>query len=256
MVDILENTESRIDVNKLAEEVYGFIKQKSDPREAREDANIILLMGSNDHETAAKKANELWKEDKTRIIVTTPKKGRFSPESTNEISEADDYNNILLRLKSEEKDGTKITIIHDPISENTIEELEALIPELEKEGVVAKSILLVDIPVHQKRAYLNAKKLLPDLKFVNCPANSEFDITVPENQCRLVEEVERLTVYKDLVRPYISREMLETTAKLRRHLINTGVYKKSEHHPRSLYEHKVPNRFYKHGERAGEWDES
>ncbi|MBI2103763.1 YdcF family protein [Candidatus Woesebacteria bacterium] len=250
MVDIVQSKEAPFSPIKLADKIYSFVHQPPDPIEKRKGANIILLMGGNQHEASARKAYELWKEDSTRVIITTTKAGKFSPENSTQISEADDYYNILMNLRnSDTQVASNIQVIHTPISENTIQELKNFPEILSEHGISINKVLLVDIPVHQKRAYLNALKLKPNVEFVNCPNDSSFDTSNPDNQLRLVQEVERYTVYKDMETPLIPMDIMRACAQLRRYLSNIGKYSKERHNPRSLYETNVPERFYKHGEK-------
>ncbi len=222
------DTESLVvNQQQIAETIYGFLQQK-DSKESRKGANVILLMGGANLDDVTKKVFEIWQEDKTRVIVTSPEKGYFSGEY--DELEADRYYHELVKLGV-----PKDKIIHKPISKNTIEEFENFPRLLEKAGVTPNKVVIIDRPVHQKRAFLNALKLQPTIKFVNAPADENFDLSLPENQLRCVSEIERLISYRDLVRPTIPMEILRDTAKLRGILKQQGVHERERDHPRYLY---------------------
>ncbi|GEM_PF-7020599 len=218
---------SEVNQVELAQQVYGWLQQPGNS-EIRKGANVILLMGGSNLDDVTQKAFELWSEDENRFIVTTPDKGKFSGDYSEPESER--YFSKLVELGIPQE-----KILHKPVSKNTIEELDNLPTLLEEAGIKPTRVVIVDRPIHQKRAYLNALKLQPNIKFANAPADEDFDLQEPMNQLRTVEEIERLISYKDLVRPDIPMQVLRATAKLRETLKLQGIYEREKVHPRHLY---------------------
>lgn len=249
MVDTLKSTERSQTPTQLAEAVRQFVEQPADPIEKRSGANVILLMGGGSHEATAKMAYELWREDPNRVIINTTLRGTFSPESANTIPESEDYFRILSYLKENDKDSREnMQVFHKPVSTDTIKELMNFLPILESAGIKTCKVIIVDTREHQQRAYRNALKLQKGIEFINCPAGEELDPTEPEVQLRLIQEIERYTLYKDMITPHIPFEVMRAVVSLKKHLVKTGVYRDLEHNARQTVKQEDQGRLYKKGE--------
>ncbi len=226
MSDIDRLTETR-NISTAVSNVYEYLKTEDLP-EAREGTNVILLMGGSELEDITQKTYEMWLEDPSRVIVSTALRGKYSGDYPE--SEAERYFKRLVEL------GVPADkIIYEATSKNTIDELERLEPLLYEHGITPTKVLIVDRPIHQRRAFLNAIKIKPGIHFVNAPSEESFDLTDPENQVRIVEEIGRLISYKSLRRPDIPMDILRSTAEIRSELRKQGTYIRDEHHPRYHY---------------------
>lgn len=254
MSDTLHPTERNLSNAELASKVYSFVEQKPDPETDYAGASAILLMGGDNHLATAKRAFELYLKTGLPIVCTT-NAGYFSEETSRNIPEAEDYKRLLTDLENsyssehpEHQKHMRLFCRPNPDCTDTLKELIYFQAPLQEAGIAVKKVLMVDSPIHQQRAWRNACETVPNIEFVNCPAEVRFDPSNTKVQKRLIAEIERLSVYVDTGMVEIPIGILRAASELRNRLRKDGKYIKDKDHPRVLYKADPPEKFWRPGE--------
>lgn len=151
-------------------------------------ADVIFICGGSSL-LPVKKAAELYELGLASKIVVISNWGTFSAPETKAKGEAYQFARELMRLGVPKKD-----IYWQSLIGNSLEEAREALPFMQKHGLNPKTILLVDRPVHQRRAWATFTKWNPEIKFINVPADEPLKEN-KETKERVIAELERLVKY-------------------------------------------------------------
>ena len=185
-------------VKSAAIKIWDFLKIK----DAAHKADAIFILGSSSL-LPVTKAAELYKKGFSKKIVFISTGGTFTNPKW-KAGEAKTYLRKLLSLGIPKKD-----ILWAELTSNTLDEAKRGIRFMRKKGLNPKKVILVDRPVHQRRAYATFKKQNPKVNFINVSSDEKFH---PSSSLigRLLAEVERLETYAkkgDFERQYLDKDI-------------------------------------------------
>jgi glycosyltransferase involved in cell wall biosynthesis/uncharacterized SAM-binding protein YcdF (DUF218 family) len=152
-----------------------------------EKADVLFVMGSPSL-AVVDKAVELYQAGFAKKIAFISGRGTFSNHAWG-MDEYRKYHEEFLK-----KGIPESALLYGIGTTNTLEEVKAAIPFLREKGMDPRKMILVSIPVHQRRAYATFAKQFPGIQYINCPAEVPFADT-PEFFERIVLEVDRLVAY-------------------------------------------------------------
>ena len=186
-----------------------------------DNADVIFILGGSSLKPV-EKAAELYKEGFASKVAFISTGGKFGGEKIWHKPENEKYKEELIKLGVPEEN-----IIEQGLSSNTLEEAKSAVPFLKEHVLALKKMILVARPVHQRRAWATFLKQHPGIKYLNCPADEQFDLNDIEAIKRLVGEAQRLLDYAkkgDIEKQEIPLEILKAAARIRMSLKKNGQY--------------------------------
>lgn len=187
-------------VKSAAKKIWDFLKIV----EAEQNADAIFILGGSSL-LPVKKAAEIYKEGYSKKIAFISTGGTFTNPRWKD-GEARTYFRTLLSLGIPRKD-----ILWGELTSNTIDEAKEAIRFIRSKDLNPKKVILVDRPVHQRRAFATFKKQNPKVQFINVPCNESFRFTKGLVK-RILAELERLKTYArkgDLEPQKLDKNLLE-----------------------------------------------
>lgn len=200
-------------VSTESSKVWNYLRLSEAPIKA----DAIFIVGEPSIAPVTK-AIELWEQGYAQIITFVSYGGTYGVMKEWGMSEAEKYHQVLTA-----RGIPQLSIVFESLTTNTLEEAKEAIHFLEKTGHDSRKIILVAIPVHQRRVYATFYKQNPGVKFINCPAEIPFSSGDSEMIKRLVGETDRLLEYGergDLEKQVIPEDISKAVGFLKRYLKN------------------------------------
>lgn len=150
-------------------------------------ADAIFVFGELNL-TPIYKAVNLYRQGLSKYIVFVSRGGTFRNPQWKE-GEGSMYYKKLQQLSV-----PKEAIFWENQTTNTLDEVNRAIPFLKEHGFDAEALILIALPIHQRRVWVTFQKQYPHLKFINAPSDEPF---VPSQQLidRIVAEMKRIEDY-------------------------------------------------------------
>lgn len=149
------------------------------------------------------KAAQLYKKSWAKYIAFCSVGGTFTNHKWKD-GEAKAYHKRLIKLGVPRK-----SILWEGLTTNTLDEVKTSVKFIKKKGVDIKTMILVDRPVHQLRAFATFTRWYPKIKYINIPSDEQFSVS-KKLAMRLNIELERIIGYGkkgDIIKQKIPNEV-------------------------------------------------
>ncbi|NMB57431.1 YdcF family protein [Candidatus Beckwithbacteria bacterium] len=177
------NEEFPIKIRLAITDLWDYLRINDPIKEA--DAAFIF---GEENITPVIKAAELYRLGCVKQLFFNSKKGTFgNPEWQKD--EAEIYHYELL------KQGVPKSIQHwQGLATNTLEEVQFAIPMMKNAGIDPKNVILIALPIHQRRAWATMQKQNPTIEFINIPSDQQLIINQTTLD-RIISEMARFDKY-------------------------------------------------------------
>lgn len=176
-----------------AKRVFGFLKVTENPQKS----DAIFLVGGGDTFSQAKRAYDLYVKGFSPRIIILCKSGANAPQNLGNKEEQEAFTEKLFELDKGVGALAETQILHEGIAMRTDQEAKSLVPFLKQRGIKKpEQVILTALPYHQRRVMYTFEHFNPDIKFINCPGEEQFDPFDLKIAKRVVGEIRRLIVYE------------------------------------------------------------
>ena len=182
----LENRKQRA-IDACYGKLFAFLAQRE---RLPERADLLMVLGSSDLRVPIE-AVMLYKQGKAANVVVCGGVGRLTEPEVKSIwgAEAIFFKEALIRMGMPE-----VISYIDSRSDNTSQNIENGFAVVRANGIEPKRVILIQLDVLQRRAGLTARKVAPEIEFINWAANIPANPDPTARKASL-EEMRKLEIY-------------------------------------------------------------